>query len=63
MKRQSSSIASKTKWGRVRSVQERDVKLTAEHPEADLKHIVRGIARPGVRIRSDKRGGQLRTRE
>jgi hypothetical protein len=42
MKRQSSSKASKTKWARVRSMKERDVKLTAEHPEADVKQRIAG---------------------
>jgi hypothetical protein len=28
---------------------ERDIKRPAEHPEADLKHIVRGIVRQGVK--------------
>jgi len=49
MKRQFSSRASKTNWARVRAMKEREVRLTAEHPEADLKHIVRGIARRGLR--------------
>ena len=49
MKRQSSSRASKRNWARVRAMKDRDVKLTAEHPEADVKHIVRGIARLGLR--------------
>jgi uncharacterized protein (DUF4415 family) len=49
MKRQFSSRASKTNWGRVRSMREREIKLTTDHPETDLKHIVRGIARRGLR--------------
>jgi uncharacterized protein (DUF4415 family) len=49
MKRQSSSRASKTNWARVRSMKEREIKPTAEHPEADVKHIVRGVARRGLR--------------
>jgi uncharacterized protein (DUF4415 family) len=49
MKRQSSSKASKTNWARVRSMKEREIKSTSEHPEADVKHIVRGIARRGLR--------------
>jgi len=27
----------------------KDIKLSAEHPEADVKHIVRGIARRGLK--------------
>jgi uncharacterized protein (DUF4415 family) len=49
MKHQSSSKASRTNWTRVRAMKERDVRLNAEHPEADVKHIVRGIARRGLR--------------
>ena len=49
MKKISSSRVSKTDWGRVRAQSDRGVKLTAEHPEADVKHIVRGIVRRGLR--------------
>jgi len=27
----------------------KDIKLTAAHPEADMKHIVRGIVRQGLK--------------
>lgn len=30
-------------------MKERDIKLTSEHPEADIKHVVRGIARKGLK--------------
>ena len=30
-------------------MKERDIKLTPEHPEADVKHIVRGIVRKGLK--------------
>ena len=29
-------------------MKDRHVKVSAEHPEADLKHIVRGIVRQGL---------------
>ncbi len=48
MKKQSSSKASRTDWARVRAVTNRDVKRTAEHPEAEVGHIVRGIVRRGL---------------
>jgi len=28
---------------------EKDIRITDEHPEADLKHIVRGIVRRGLK--------------
>lgn len=30
-------------------MKDKDIKRTAEHPEADVKHIVRGIARKGLK--------------
>jgi uncharacterized protein (DUF4415 family) len=30
-------------------MKDKDIKLTAEHPEADPKHIVRGVARRGLK--------------
>ena len=47
VKCKSSSTKSKTDWARLES-KHSDVKLGAEHPEADLKHIVRGIVRRGL---------------
>lgn len=49
MKKPSSSKTSKTDWARVRSLKDKDIKLSAEHPEAHVKHIVRGIVRRGLR--------------
>jgi uncharacterized protein (DUF4415 family) len=49
MSRSSSSKASKTDWARLRATKDRDIRVTDEHPEARLKHIVRGIARRGLR--------------
>jgi uncharacterized protein (DUF4415 family) len=49
VKRQSSSKTSRTDWGRVRRLKDKDIKLSAEHPEADVRHIVRGIARRGLK--------------
>lgn len=60
MKRQSFSKASKTDWIRIRAMNDRDARLTADHPEADLKHIVRGIARRGLRPVSQKASISLR---
>jgi Uncharacterized protein conserved in bacteria len=49
MKKQSSSKASKTNWKRVRAIKNKDIALSAEHPEAAVKHIVRGIVRRGLK--------------
>ena len=45
-KRKSSSTKSKTDWTRLES-KHPTVIVTAEHPESDVKHIVRGIVRRG----------------
>jgi len=49
MKKSSSSRTSKTDWPRVRAQAGKNVKVTSEHPEADVKHIIRGIARRGLK--------------
>jgi uncharacterized protein (DUF4415 family) len=48
------SKTSKTDWARVRGVKDKDNKRSSEHPEADVKHIARGIARQGVKPASGK---------
>ena len=60
MKRQSSSKKSLTNFRRLRSMKDKDILLSAEHPEADLKHIVRGIVRSGLRVVPPKRSVSLR---
>ena len=60
MKKQSSSRISKTNWPRVRAMRDRDIKHSAEHPEADLKHIVRGIVRQGLKAVGSKMSISLR---
>jgi len=49
MKKSSSSKTSKTDWAHLRALKDKDIKLSAEHPEAKVKHIVRGIVRRGLR--------------
>lgn len=49
MSKSSSSKTSRADWSRVKAMKDRDIKLTAEHPEADVKHIVRGIVRQGLK--------------
>jgi uncharacterized protein (DUF4415 family) len=48
MSRSSSSKATKTDWPRIKAMKDKDIALTAEHPAAEVKHIVRGIARRGL---------------
>jgi uncharacterized protein (DUF4415 family) len=38
----------------------RSIKVSAEHPEADLKHIVRGIVRRGLKPMGSKASISLR---
>jgi uncharacterized protein (DUF4415 family) len=49
MSKSSSSKTSRTDWSRVKAVKDKDIKLTSEHPEADVKHVVRGILRQGLK--------------
>ncbi len=58
--RRSSSKASKTDWRRLRSMSDRDIVLTAEHPEADPRHIVRGVVRRGLKPLPPKTAVSLR---
>ena len=60
MKRPSSSKTSKTDWARVRGMKDKDIRRTVEHPEADGRHIVRGIARKGLKAASAKTSISLR---
>jgi uncharacterized protein (DUF4415 family) len=48
VKQTSTSLKSKTDWVRLRSAASKGVP-TEEHPEADVKHIVRGIVRRGLK--------------
>ena len=60
MKKRSYSKASKTDWTRVRSMRDRDIQITSEHPEADIKHVVKGIVRRGLRAVPPKASVSLR---
>jgi uncharacterized protein (DUF4415 family) len=60
MKKQSSSKASRTDWARVRALKDRDIRITAEHPEVEIGQIVRGIARRGLRPMPPKASISLR---
>ena len=41
-------------------MKDRDIKLTREHPEAEVKHIVRGIVRRGLKAVPAKASVSLR---
>ncbi len=60
MKKQSSSKASKTNWKRVRATKNADIAVSAEHPEAEMRHIVRGIVRRGLQPVAPKAAVALR---
>ena len=60
MKKSSYSKASRSDLPRVRAMGNRQIKVSAEHPEANLKHIVRGIVRQGLKPVSSKTSISLR---
>jgi uncharacterized protein (DUF4415 family) len=39
----------KADWSRVRTMKDRDIQRTKDHPEADMRHIVRGVVRRGLK--------------
>jgi uncharacterized protein (DUF4415 family) len=41
-------------------MRDKDIRLSSEHPETDLKHIVRGIARHGLKPAPSKASISLR---
>ncbi len=59
MKQTSSSAKSKTDWARLKSGNKSE-KLSAEHPEADISHIARGIVRRGLQPLPSKASISLR---
>src|ERR1700733_12050917 len=60
MKRKSSSGKSKTNFRDRTSKRSRDVRVSAEHPEANLSHIVGGIVRRGLKVVPPKASISLR---
>lgn len=60
MKRKSSSLKSRTNYRRLKAQRSGSIKLTAEHPEADLRHIVGGIVRKGLKVVPPKQSVSLR---
>jgi uncharacterized protein (DUF4415 family) len=60
MKKSSSSKTSRTDWKRVKSMKNRDIKITPEHPELDVNRIARVIVRKGLKPLQAKRSISLR---
>ena len=60
MKKRYSSRTSRTDWARVRAQKDADIRLSSEHPEADVRHIVRGIVRHGLKAVPPKASVSLR---
>ncbi len=60
MKLKTSSLKSKTNFLRLRSMKDADIRLSAEHPEMDLKHVVNGIVRRGLKVVPPKASISLR---
>lgn len=59
VKQPSSSAKSKTDWARLKSSTASGV-ATKEHPEADIRHIVRGVVRRGLQPLPTKASISLR---
>jgi uncharacterized protein (DUF4415 family) len=59
VKRKSTSVKSKTDWAGLRS-RASSAKPSAKHPEADVKHIVRGMVRRGLQPLASKASISLR---
>jgi uncharacterized protein (DUF4415 family) len=57
--RKSTTMKSKTDWARLQSGAG-DVKSMPEHPETDVKHIVRGMVSKGLKPMSSKASISLR---
>ena len=49
-----------TNLRRLRRQKDSEIELSAEHPEADVKHIVRGIVRSGLKVVPPKESVSLR---
>ena len=57
-KRSSTSVKSKTDWTKLKSAAR--ATATRDHPESDLRHVVRGIVRRGLKPRPAKAAVSLR---
>lgn len=57
VKRASTSVKSKTDFTRLRSTKGAPA---ADHPEADIRHVVRGVVRRGLQVQPPKSAISLR---
>jgi uncharacterized protein (DUF4415 family) len=55
-----STKTSRTDWARLRAMKDKEIRLSAEHPEADPAHIMRGIVRRGLQPVTRKEAISLR---
>ena len=60
MSKNCSSAASRTDWKRLRAMRDSSIRITDEHPEASVRHIVRGIVRRGLKQLPAKTSVSLR---
>jgi uncharacterized protein (DUF4415 family) len=60
MNKSSTFKTSKTQWDRVKKMKDKDILLSAEHPEGDLNHIIKGIVRKGLKPTPPKASISLR---
>lgn len=60
MNKKSISKTSKTDWTRLRALPDGEIQFSAEHPEADPAHIVKGIVRQGLPQAARKEAISLR---
>ncbi len=51
---------SKTEVKRVRRLKDSEIRITKEHPEADVRHIVRSVVREGLKPVAPKTSISLR---
>jgi len=60
-KSKSSSMQSKTDWARIKS--KSNVSIAPEHPEADIRHVMRGVVRRGLKPQPPKAAISLRVEQ
>jgi uncharacterized protein (DUF4415 family) len=60
MRPSSSLKRSRTNFRRLRALKDEDILLTDEHPEASVKHIIRGVVRSGLKVVPPKSSVSLR---
>jgi uncharacterized protein (DUF4415 family) len=60
MKQRSSSTTSRTNRKKLAGMRDKDIVFTRTHPEADVRHVVRGIVRRGLQPVSSKASISLR---